>query len=524
MLGEEVAALSGHFTCILPDTPGFALSDKLAGEVLTVADLADAVAENLDAIGMPPCPVFGTHTGAAIALELAARHPGRVTGLVMDGVPIFGRRELDSLFDGYFAPLGADPLGGHLTRTWMRFRDQHTWFPWHSRRRDRMNEGDRPTPEEIHFWVSLFMASHATYAPAYRAAVFYGDRAIEAARAITCPAVFMASGDDMLHPHLERLPPLGEGQTILRLPPRDVPAKMDALLACLRALPRAKAPRTGFNQSITDKGFFYLDGAEIFARFTGLSYAPALFLLHDGLETGAALEPLGKLLPGFRCILPDLPGCGESGPPPPGSDVLSFAAASIAHIADALDLAQFWVLGLGCGASVASVLAGRGDPRLKAVVLDGTPLPDPVLAAGLAPVFDLAPDGSHWVRTWLMLRDAEIYHPWFDGRYAARRPTQGNFDATYLHDRTVEVMKARETHGALVREAYAHDPRADLAAAKARVVFTGRADTMLAGNDAALAAELSLDLMSPAPRDLAELAERLGEPLPVAGQRRQQQQ
>ena len=33
-----------------------------------------------------------------------------------------------------------------------------------------------------------------------------------------------------------------------------------------------------------------------------------------------------------------------------------------------------------------------------------------------------------------MVRDAEIYEPWFDGRIAAQKTTQGNFDADWLHE------------------------------------------------------------------------------------------
>ena len=54
---NDMASVADSFTCFAFDTPGFGLSDALPGDILTVAELADALAETLNAIGMPmrPC-------------------------------------------------------------------------------------------------------------------------------------------------------------------------------------------------------------------------------------------------------------------------------------------------------------------------------------------------------------------------------------------------------------------------------------------------------------------------------------
>jgi hypothetical protein len=66
---------------------------------------------------------------------------------------------------------------------------------------------------------------------------------------------------------------------------------------------------------------------------------------------------------------------------------------------------------------------------------------------------------------WLMVRDTEIYRPWFDGRVAAQRETQGNFDADWLHDQTFALMASRETYHRLPRAAYSMDIGAEVALA-----------------------------------------------------------
>jgi hypothetical protein len=53
-----------------------------------------------------------------------------------------------------------------------------------------------------------------------------------------------------------------------------------------------------------------------------------------------------------------------------------------------------------------------------------------------------------------MVRDNQIYDPWFAGTVATQRGTQGNFSAQWLHDQTFEIMKARTTFQALPRAAW----------------------------------------------------------------------
>jgi hypothetical protein len=106
---------------------------------------------------------------------------------------------------------------------------------------------------------------------------------------------------------------------------------------------------------------------------------------------------------------------------------------------------------------VAATLAASGDPRLTAVLLDTVPAADPDIVASIAPDLPLTPEGSHWVKAWLIVRDGQVYDPWFAGTIAAQRTTQGNFDADWLHDQTFELMKARSSYHLLPRAAWGMD-------------------------------------------------------------------
>jgi pimeloyl-ACP methyl ester carboxylesterase len=467
MLLAEMAAASPYFSCIALDTPGFGFSDALPGEVLTVADLAAATAEAMAALGLPPCRVYGTHTGAAIALELGVGFAERVTGLVLEGLPLFSDDEIETLFRGYFEPMVVDPLGGHLTRTWMRFRDQFTWFPWPSRDVCRLNPLDRPEAADIDLWVSMFYRSCATYGPAYRAACTYGRAACRAAEALRVPAVYMASAEDMLFPHLDRLPRLQPGQRIERLP-HDAAAKHEAIVAFAASLPAGPVttPTRPAAAAGDSPALRFVDSADgqIFVRSFGSPTRPALLLVHDAPGGGLALTELAAALAGdFHVLVADLPGNGESTAPPPERSVLDASADALCTVADAFGLRSFAVAAVGCGAAVAACLARRGDAGLRCVVVDGVIAVDAAVAEAIAPELPLSAEGAHWLRAWLMVRDGQIYAPWFDGRVAAQRRTQGNFDAQWLHDQTRALMAARTSYHRLPREAWRFDTRGALA-------------------------------------------------------------
>lgn len=460
MLEEEIEAAAPHFEVFALDTAGFGDSDALPGSDLSVVDLARATADALAALGLPPCPVFGTHTGAAIALELGVGWPERVTGLILDGVPIFTQAEMDEIFDGYFVPMVPSPLGGHLVDTWTRFRDQFTWFPWTSRRVERVNLIDRPRPEDIHLWTMMFFRSCRTYGPAYRAACFYGQQGAVSAGLLARPAVFMASEEDMLFPHLDRLPALRDDQRISRLP-YDPAAKVRAIVDHALSLPQAAdaaaaAPDrpAGHDPALQFHG---VGPSQIFVRHYGSDESPALLLLHDAPGSGLRLEPLARALAGrFHVVLPDLPGCGES-PLREGGAYLDTAAQALLGLIDTLGLDEIVVAGTGSGAVLAAALAATDDRRIAQILLE--PAATAIDPDAVAPDLAINAEGSHWTKAWLMVRDGEVYAPWYAGTVAALRKDQGNFDADWLSRQTFEIMKARETYHHLPRAA----ARADIA-------------------------------------------------------------
>jgi pimeloyl-ACP methyl ester carboxylesterase len=471
------ARLAAHFRVYAVDTPGFGASDPLPGATLTVAQIADAYREILDAIGLERVIVYGTHSGAAFGLELARRHPSRVSGFVLDGVPAFTEDEIRPLFDPqYMVPLEPDLLGGHYTRAWTRFHDQFIWFPWYQRDPQHLNEADSGSAADIHLWVEMyFQALRHEYRPAYRAAIGYGAAALAAVAAVKVPGVYMAERSDMLFPHLDRLPQLAPGQRIERvMEPRDVAALTEAALT---SLPPA-APGIALAGYIPgmDYGFHDLHEGQLFVRDTGTGSATPVLLLHDAPGAGRQLADLHAALGAHgRVLLPDLPCCGDSDPLPGAAPELSAWADAVAELLAARGIARVNVYAVGFGAAVALELNARHPQRVERLCLTGVLRTDDAerhyMMGRLAPPISLADDGSHWYRVWLMLRNSLVRWPWYvrDAGSLRRQPLA--FDADQLHDWTCDVMRQWSSYHLLLNAVLKWDPAAAIDTAGSKLVI-----------------------------------------------------
>jgi pimeloyl-ACP methyl ester carboxylesterase len=77
--------LAPHARVYVPDLPGYGLSDRPRGRDLTVTELADALLAWMDRIGLERPHLVGNSFGCQVIADLAARHPGRVGRLVLQG-------------------------------------------------------------------------------------------------------------------------------------------------------------------------------------------------------------------------------------------------------------------------------------------------------------------------------------------------------------------------------------------------------------------------------------------------------
>ena len=130
---------------------------------------------------------------------------------------------------------------------------------------------------------------------------------------------------------------------------------------------------------------------------------PALLLLHGWGATKELMAPVAQRLPGYRVIVPDLPGFGGTAPPPAAWGPDEYAAWVLALL-DRLGVGRAHVVGHSNGGRVAVALAAAHPERIGRLVLTDS--------AGIRPRHGLR---HHWrVRTFKLLRWAAA-RTWLPG-------------------------------------------------------------------------------------------------------------
>lgn len=132
------------------------------------------------------------------------------------------------------------------------------------------------------------------------------------------------------------------------------------------------------------KAYVATPAGQVHLRDTGGS-GPALLLVHMTPLSGRMWAPVMPLVAqaGWRTLAPDLPGYGRSDPRPAQWSLRQWGE-TLGQLLDALGIGRAAVLGAHVGAAVALELALARPGQVRALVLDGLPLPRPELAAAFA--------------------------------------------------------------------------------------------------------------------------------------------
>lgn len=174
--------LADRFDLIALDTPGFGNSDAIEGP-FSVASAGSALAAAARWIRKEPGFWFGHHTGAALALQVAATHPEQVQKLAMSGPCLLDEALRDRL-PKIAAPVPHADDGSHLKVLW-----------------DRIAAKDPDAPLEIIQRDALAgLAAGIRYPQAY-AAVTQVDTAAQLS-SLECPTLVFAGTEDSLYSRL----------------------------------------------------------------------------------------------------------------------------------------------------------------------------------------------------------------------------------------------------------------------------------------------------------------------------------
>jgi pimeloyl-ACP methyl ester carboxylesterase len=215
----------GH-RVIAPDTAGNGDSDALPMAQPGIPDLAAQALAALDALGLDRFALYGSHTGASIAMEIAIAHPGRVAGLVIDGMGLYSSGLQSEVLDRYAREIVPDAEATHLMKVWHFCRDQFLFWPYYNRTAEGRLPGGLPDDGALHDFSVEVLKALRTYHLSYRAAFRHPKR--DRLPLLRVPVLVCASVSDMLHGYLPEVAALVPGARAADLPDWHAPGFEDA--------------------------------------------------------------------------------------------------------------------------------------------------------------------------------------------------------------------------------------------------------------------------------------------------------
>ena len=181
---------------IAPDTLGNGDSVRPEPPDPDATYYADATLRAMDAFALREVDVYGSHTGAHIAIEVAITAPQRVRRLVLDGIGMFDADTKARLLDRYAPRVNIDVVGSQIHWAWHFVRDQAWFFPYFERDADHNRGLGAPSPQALHTTTVEVLKAIDTYHLAYHAAFAHRDR--ERLPLISAPTLVIADKTDPL--------------------------------------------------------------------------------------------------------------------------------------------------------------------------------------------------------------------------------------------------------------------------------------------------------------------------------------
>lgn len=497
---ETIKALAHRYTVFALDTPGYGMSGALPFADPSVRDFADALEVTLEAMGLTHAPIYATHTSAKIALEYAAL-TGKPPRLILDGLSIPDSLAPASFVDAYMRPFRVEATGAYLAAEWQRIRDMLRWFPWFEPAPANRMAMDRPDACWIEQYTIDLFSAEEHYSDAYGAAMRYDPAA--ALRSVNVPTLVAARSNDVLYGFLDKVPvDHNTALTVERLG-ADKAIWLEWLEESLNVKTAVmSAPRLNTAGSNVLQ-YVDVDNGQMLIRQTGRSSdAPPLIIL----EVPAPLSAIEwqKVLANQRnCVIPELPGFGESDPLGANADMaglvraLQAAIAKLGGIVDVLAIGNADVIALALASSLGSV---------RRIVFDGAPDKN-ITRSKLCPRFPFSTSGAHIHEIFHMLRDGQVQYPWFEGSADARRLTDPMLDPRTMHEALTGILKQTENYGDALNIAVSAELNSDAIELHKveSMVFTCPEDPFYVQTDR-LATSLPSCILKPRPASFAEAA------------------
>ena len=439
-------------TVIAPDTPGYGWSDPLREPGEDLSGYVAALHTFTSRLGLDRFGLYGTATGAQIAIEFSKTYSAILDYLILDNAAHFTDEERARIVAGYFPDLTPELTGSHLTRTWSVARDQGLFFPWHQTTAETRLPGGGVNTEMTQQMAMEFLQAGKDYDRAYRAA--FANEKMERVQPITVPVTIMRWQGSILKPYTDRFDSVewpGNFSMLHCGPSREQRSSAFRSIVTEQAS-RSQGNSPQLNSSDTTlrtgKGFLHLDTGLYHYFCAGDTQQPALLALHNlGSSQRSLAGRVAGLSAQYHTVVPDLPGHGLSFRPETGQASINGLAGALVELVQALGWNRFAVLADKDSAAIAVEVAQRQGQFIEKLMLvnpvDYAALSDEWELEEFCPDFIPDTDGSHLLKTWHWLRDRQLFWPWYARDAGHALAGQCNLNADYLTARVTEFWQAQ---------------------------------------------------------------------------------
>lgn len=166
-----------------------------------LGDLADMLDRGCDALGLEQVALYGTHTGAHIAVAWALAQPDRIKSLVIDGVALLDDDKSAEFLTNYAPPQTPDETGTQFHWAWNFIRDQMIFWPHYRKDAEHLRPGGSFDAKTLHRLTLDVLNSLETYHLPYEA-VFRHDL-VGDLRKLDLPVLVLGDEDTPLDPSFD---------------------------------------------------------------------------------------------------------------------------------------------------------------------------------------------------------------------------------------------------------------------------------------------------------------------------------
>ena len=167
-----IKLFSHHSRAIAWDTPGYGQSDQLPHRESSLSPYVSALHDFISALNLDRPIIYGSATGAQIAIEYGRAFPELTRGLILENTAWFFDEEREKMMSSYFPSLEPKENGSHLQLAWQMATQLYRHFPWYDQSIDTLINEEGAPLELVHQTAMHYLISWRGYDDAYRAAFF----------------------------------------------------------------------------------------------------------------------------------------------------------------------------------------------------------------------------------------------------------------------------------------------------------------------------------------------------------------